>query len=668
MRRFSTILVCIALIVAVIVPGTPAGSSGAISLHINGRSVPTDVPPVIVDGRTMVPIRVISENLGAAVHWEQTTRRAIITSGANRVVITVDQVLASINGKEVSLDVPATIISGRTMVPIRFVSEALGAAVHWDGSTRTVAVTYAPGGSAVKSLSWHKTPGVARFAVVTNGPVNYKAVALAGDATHPERIWLKLDNTAVEIQSLTPVAAAGVAQVRAYVSASGSGPSFANVVFDLERTVRYSVWATWDPTTPVPLEDVPAMLAPGQQAIVVEVQYQVTGVEYVGDPGAERVVVHLNGPADYQVWEATSPWRIVIDTPRVTLAPGVEQKTIPVGAAGISQVRYAQFQTDPDITRIVLDASLAQTPYSVIQDGDDLVIYFGGTTTITGMGFEDTDAGGRAVLYADRPLRGTVTRQTNPDRLTLVVQGARLGGQLSGGGTLALGDDLVHSVTYTENTNDHTATFAFALNSAAGSGRVVSSETGLTVDVLESELAGKVIVIDPGHGQGDPGAIAPNGAYEATFTYEISTRLAELLREAGAVVYLTRTATENPDRYERPAMANSLGADICVAVHLNANNRSTVAGSETYYWRNHPESRRLAETILAHLVEALGRPNGGARYVEFVATRDPLMPATLVESLYMTNPDDLALIMDPAVRARIAQAIFEGIWEFFSTQ
>lgn len=667
MPRISTILVIIALILAVSMPGLAESATGSIALYINGRAVPTDVPPVIINGRTMVPIRVISESLGAAVHWEPGTRQAVITSGANRVVITVDRALAGINGKEVSLDVPAQILGGRTMVPIRFVSEALGATVAWEPDSRSVVVTYAPSGSAVKSLAWHKMFGVARFAVVTNGPVNYKAVPLAKDDTHPERLWLKLENTLVEIPPVTQVEAAGIQQVRAYVSDGGSDASFANVVFDLTQTVRYTVWATWDLETPVPLDDVPATLAPGQEAIVVEVQYQVAGLEYVPAAGSERVVVHLTGPAAYQVWEAANPWRIVVDLPRVTLAPGLPVTTIPVGVAGISQVRYAQFQTEPDITRVVLDASVAQTPYSVIQDGDDLVIYFGGTSTITGLGFEESATGGRTVLVADKPLRGVVTRQTNPDRLTLVVQGARLGGSLAGGGTLSLGDDLVQSIAYSENTNDGTATFVLSMNSPAGTGRVVSSETGLTVDVLKSALAGKVVVIDPGHGQGDPGAIARNGVYEATLTYEISTKLAELLRQAGAEVYLTRTATENPDRYERPAMANSLEADVCVAVHLNANNRSTVAGSETYYWRNHPDSRRLAETILSHLVAGLGRPNGGARYVEFVATRDPLMPACLVEGLYMTNPDDLALIMDPAVRAKIAQAIFEGLWEFFSS-
>ncbi|MCL6581955.1 MAG: N-acetylmuramoyl-L-alanine amidase, partial [Firmicutes bacterium] len=166
-------------------------------------------------------------------------------------------------------------------------------------------------------------------------------------------------------------------------------------------------------------------------------------------------------------------------------------------------------------------------------------------------------------------------------------------------------------------------------------------------------------------GGNDPGAIAANGTREANLTIQIGLKLADLLRAAGADVMLTRTtAEENPDKYARPRLANDAGADALVSIHLNANYRSTICGSECYYY--HAQSRPLAEAILSRLLDELGRPDGGVRWADLVVTREARMPACLVEALYMSNPTELALIMTPGTLDRIARAAFEGLEDYFA--
>jgi len=103
---------------------------------------PLEASPFIWQGRTMVPVRLIAEGLGAQVNYDAPTKTVTVILGNDTIVMKIDDKYATINGKSVLLDAPPTIRSGRTFIPVRFVSEAFRAQVDWDAATRTVTVTY----------------------------------------------------------------------------------------------------------------------------------------------------------------------------------------------------------------------------------------------------------------------------------------------------------------------------------------------------------------------------------------------------------------------------------------------------------------------------------------------------------------------------------------------
>jgi predicted secreted protein len=107
----------------------------------DGMPLTLDQAPVIEQGRVLVPLRAVSEALGATVEWNGTTRTVIIVKAPRTVHLTIGLKTAYHDAFPVSLDVPPRIVNGRTLVPLRFLSEALGAGVSWDGNTRTVTVT-----------------------------------------------------------------------------------------------------------------------------------------------------------------------------------------------------------------------------------------------------------------------------------------------------------------------------------------------------------------------------------------------------------------------------------------------------------------------------------------------------------------------------------------------
>jgi len=132
--------------------GLPAEASRhEIQVTINGSRVMFDVAPIIHSERVLLPVRAVSEALGATVDWSG-DGEIIITREAKRISLRINQGFAFVNGEIVALGVPAKLISGRTLVPLRFIGEALGAIVNWNQATRTVAITTLLSRTATKDV------------------------------------------------------------------------------------------------------------------------------------------------------------------------------------------------------------------------------------------------------------------------------------------------------------------------------------------------------------------------------------------------------------------------------------------------------------------------------------------------------------------------------------
>jgi len=110
--------------------------------EVNGDIVKLDVPPMIQKGRTLVPIRFVSESFGAEVGYVKEEQKVTVNLYGKLIEIYINRTTAKVNGQPVTLDLPAMIIQGRTLVPLRFVSENLGAKVDWDGKTQTITITF----------------------------------------------------------------------------------------------------------------------------------------------------------------------------------------------------------------------------------------------------------------------------------------------------------------------------------------------------------------------------------------------------------------------------------------------------------------------------------------------------------------------------------------------
>jgi ketosteroid isomerase-like protein len=139
------LMLCAAFAV-MLLPSRTAQADDGIKVVIEGREVRFDSPPVVDQGNTLVPFRVLFEKLGLSVEWIQATKTVVGKGGGVAIELQLDRKTALINGAAVELSAAPRAIGGSVYVPLRFVGEATGRAVKWDGAARTIRIGPAPSG------------------------------------------------------------------------------------------------------------------------------------------------------------------------------------------------------------------------------------------------------------------------------------------------------------------------------------------------------------------------------------------------------------------------------------------------------------------------------------------------------------------------------------------
>lgn len=172
-----------------------------------------------------------------------------------------------------------------------------------------------------------------------------------------------------------------------------------------------------------------------------------------------------------------------------------------------------------------------------------------------------------------------------------------------------------------------------------------------------------IVVVDPGHGGPDPGAVGIGGIQEKDIVLDVSLQLASILQQQGVQSVLTRQTDIDLDLQPRVDLAERVNATLFVSIHANAidMSRPDVNGLETYYYDS---GAGLAQSIHASVLEATGIPDRRVRTARFYVLRRTSMPSVLVELGFVTGQEDVARLNDPRHRTLLAQAIARGILRY----
>lgn len=202
-------------------------------------------------------------------------------------------------------------------------------------------------------------------------------------------------------------------------------------------------------------------------------------------------------------------------------------------------------------------------------------------------------------------------------------------------------------------------------------GYLVNSGSGDDTGGTTNPLANLTLVIDPGHGGGDPGAIGL-GAKEKDVVLQTGLYLRQYLKNTPIKVEMTRSTDVFIKLADRVTYATSVKGDAFVSIHTNAAN-GTANGSESFYYRaaENPyikDSNLLATYIQKRLVAAMGTKDRGVKQGSFYVIKYNTMPATLVELGFIDNANDNAKLVNATYQQKAAKAIYHGILDYFGAK
>ncbi len=529
-RKMKRLLLPIvfAMILVLLSTGAVLGANSyEATLVLDGELVESDVPPLLVQDeetgnwRTIVPLRAVFEGMGGDVTWDGTARIATVTLGNTMVQLAIDSKTAFVNGVQKELDVPAQIIDNRTMIPLRFVGEALQCGVEWDNATRTVYIT------------------------------------------SPE---------------------------------------------ELPYTGVYSITMQENETL---------------YRVEILADSMITGIRNFAYEEPERYGVDLNAS------------KLLIDTGKINADNNI-----------FSAIRFAQF--DEETVRVVLDLN-EKVAGRITLSEDRTALYIDFPK-------DPSQIGPVAPVVPDSGNMGNVG-VVDPS----IGDGTYIPGQDAPEGTVIPDQDIPgETVNPGENPGDDVVN------------RGDSDREVPTLPLLDWRAAGKLIVIDPGHGGNDVGAIGvmPDGTkiYEKDLNLPIALRLYELLQSAGANVTMLRMDDSTISLYERPEMANLMGADLYVAVHNNSSEKPTPNGTEVLYYNKEWEagygytSKDVAKEVYQQLIYHIGL--AGRDYQsnpKLAVLNKTMMPAIIIEGAFISNASDLAVMVTDEYKENYAVGAATGI-------
>lgn len=179
-------------------------------------------------------------------------------------------------------------------------------------------------------------------------------------------------------------------------------------------------------------------------------------------------------------------------------------------------------------------------------------------------------------------------------------------------------------------------------------------------------LAGKRIVVDPGHGGDDTGGIGPGGETEADYVFKLAAKTALLLDAAGAHTILTRGPNDGPSSSQRAQLANMFGAHLLVSLHLNTHPAPIAAGAASYFFQHKNVASEPGEHLAGLIQKALiraGRPDCSTHGKAYPLLRETRMPAVVVEPCFISNPEELKMLAESI--DSLACALVEALEQYF---
>ncbi|WP_446354999.1 N-acetylmuramoyl-L-alanine amidase [Coleofasciculus sp. A1-SPW-01] len=435
--------------------------------------------------------------------------------------------------------------------------------------------------------------------------------------------------------------------------------------------------------------------------------------------------IHTDGgkPDQIKVKRSRDRRQIEIEVEGLNLSRRLVEQTLDVNRYGVSQIQFQRLKDSPPLTRITLNVDRDSPDWQALySDVGGLVIIPRGTSA-SSLESRSNASGNVLVSYpsrsqtsnrrvsinqqatiqsvelgnnqtqllieADRPVQATSRWDANERAYRITIPNAQLTDQVKGP-QLTANSPLSRVLLRQQDSNTVVILVQPSPGTQIGSLNQISDRLlALPIQKKQATLPPResipvpppspspapptsfptvpnsriVVMVDPGHGGKDPGAVGIGGLREKDVILPIAQEVAALLEKQGVQAVLTRNSDYFVDLAPRVTMAERVNANLFVSIHANAISlsRPDVNGLETYYFAS---GQRLAQTIHNNILQTVPVQNRGVRRARFYVLRKTSMPAVLVEVGFVTGRDDSAKLNNPTHRSQMAQAIARGILQY----
>lgn len=655
-----------------------------VKIEIDGEElVPKDMPAVIIEERTMLPMRLIAQALGCEVTWNEQAKQVYVINDDYTLVFTIGSNIGYQNGIPFPIDVPALIVNDRTMLPVRALAKALELDITWDHASRTVSIetdgtaeepdkedvkeepkeeqkqepakpvemptapstpTIQPTTPAKQNITLNqlivpsaKTAGQV-FTIQANGAITgMEEILVEGNKIvldfHGARSGLATNTTTTNSNI--------VSAVRTAQHTDENGDIYTRVVLDLTTKKRYEVTQSGDKT----------------KVYISFDKVTVDDVKIKHNSNTEKDMIEIEGDGALtpNVFTLSNPNRVVIDIPN---AISELEEVLDVSALeSVTAARTGMF-TETTL-RIVLEVE-ELTQYTYTTDSDSMTLQLFRSK----MGAIQYDAANN-VLYMDKDEEIDIYKIQENDQYLNGYYEITLPGDYEsvyGYGTYELGDDLVQSIKVSA-VNEKTV-LRFNQNQInAYQMKDLGDKYAIYVKPPKA-VYDKVLLLDAGHGGSDPGA-SGNGLTEKTVNLSVMQKIVKELEGSDIKVYVTRNSDVYPANNDRAKMANQI-AHAMVSIHMNS--AAAVANGTEVLYKNHANdttgltSKLLAEVIQNSIIEATDNTDRGTKHrTDLLILNATTVPAVIVEVGFLSNPADALKLSQNDYQQTVAVAIAEAI-------
>lgn len=639
------------------------------------------VAPRQVNGQVMIPLRFFAQQFGFLFKWDAKNWYAKVykpsnwvmgvnvesgADGENVVIACTKKVtyktLVLTNPNRIVIDFDGSLLSTKATNVLKesYTIENVKIAQFDSETVRVVLELNNPVKYNVREVSSRDgfklkvdfEPGIREIAVVDQGIsikssgeiTNYKIVQY----TDPQRLVIDLPDQTLQLSSTTiPLNFSTIKQARA--SQYSLEPRVARLVLDLTQKIEYTV-----------------LRGKSANEIIIQPKNSKVAVKPKDEVKPEPVQSGKTPTSDKPGSGTTKP------TP--STKPGTSTGSSDKPATGdkpASGDKSGTGTTKPGTSEKAADDKSSSATKKPTDDkkasdstGENVLVDVGkeyGDHELISVGMFDGPSQ-RVVLKTSTPVTYKIYHLTGPERLVIDLNGATT--KLSATDVPVNKGDI-KGLRIQQHPDK--VRIVFDLNKF-NNYKVLSAARTQTIDIGlgVNTIAGKIIVVDPGHGGSDPGAIGASGTYEKDITLAVSLKLRNLLRNAGATVIMTRETDVYPMLNERTELANQLNADIFVCIHCNSLNRVDPGGTETFYApKRIADSGKLAQAIQRELVKSINLFDRGVKSDEFYVLNRTNMPSALVETAFISKKDEETLLLDPNFQDKIAKGIYQGIMAYF---